>query len=161
MSSGVNRAILIGNLGADPELKTTATGKQVAEFRLATTRKWSDAQGQLQQATEWHRVKVWGRMADLVGKFLSKGRQVYVEGRIETRKWVDKEGHDRYTTEIVAHQVIFLGGGRQATGLRATGAHDEPEETLASEPASDRWPPRADQGETAWPPARRTEGEIW
>lgn len=118
MSSGVNRVILIGHLGADPEKKSTATGRQVAEFRMATSRRWTDANGEVKESTDWHRVKVWGRMADPVCRFLAKGRQVYVEGRIETRKWVDKEGHDRYITEIVAQQVVFLGGGRQEGGQR-------------------------------------------
>lgn len=119
MSSGVNHVILVGHLGADPELKTTASGKQVAEFRMATSRRWNDAHGQSQESTEWHRVKVWGRMAESVGRFLHKGRQVYVEGRIESHKWVDKEGHDRRAYDIVARQVVFLGGGR--AGQRAFG----------------------------------------
>lgn len=153
MSSGVNQVILVGHLGSDPELKSTPTGRQVAEFRMATSRKWNDAQGQLKEATEWHRVKVWGRMAESVARFLHKGRQVFVEGRIETRKWVDKEGHDRFIHEIIARQVVFLGGGRQNGAARPEPGADEEDRVMArmtvSEPAG------------AWRPDRRLEEERW
>jgi single-strand DNA-binding protein len=111
----VNRAILIGNLGQDPDLKHLDTGQTLARLSIATTERWRDAKsGELQERTEWHRVIVWGRTAELVGEHLSKGRQVYVEGRLQTRKWQDKDGHDRYSTEIVAQQVTFLGGTKIA-----------------------------------------------
>lgn len=109
MSSGVNNAILIGHLGADPELRATATGQAVAEMRLATSRKWSDKAGELQEDTQWHRVVVWDKLATTCHRYLQKGSQVYVDGRIQNRKWTDKEGRDRYTSEVVARNVIFLG----------------------------------------------------
>jgi len=108
--SGVNKVILIGNLGANPELRYTAGQQAVANLRIATTEKWTDKSGQKQEATEWHRVVVWGKKAEVCSKYLSKGRQVYVEGRLRTRSWEDKEGNKRYTTEVVANDVQFLGG---------------------------------------------------
>lgn len=109
--ASVNKVILLGNLGADPEIRYTASGQAVANFRMATTDSWSDkSSGQRQERTEWHRVVVWGRLAELCSEYLRKGRQCYVEGRIQTREWQDKEGQKRYTTEIVANQVLFLGG---------------------------------------------------
>jgi len=126
MSNGVNRVILVGHLGADPELRTTQSGRQVAEFSLATTRRWSDAEGGLKEETEWHRVKVWGRMAAVCQQYLSKGRQVYVEGRVQSRKYVDREGIERKVWDVVAQQVIFLGGPRQAMGLASRDAPEEP-----------------------------------
>lgn len=107
--SSLNRAMLIGNLGADPELKYTQAGKAVCDLRVATTDRWNDKNGQKQERTEWHRIVVWDKLAENCSKFLTKGRQVFVEGRIQTRKWQDKEGKDRYTTEIQAQTVTFLG----------------------------------------------------
>ena len=107
----VNKVILIGNLGADPEVRSTQGGQSVASLRLATTEKFKDRDGNLQERTEWHRITVWGRDADNVGKYCKKGKQLYIEGRIQTRKWQDKEGKDQYTTEVVADSVRFLGGG--------------------------------------------------
>ncbi len=109
MSNGVNNAMLIGHLGADPELRATSTGQAVADLRMATSRKWKDREGILQQDTVWHRVVVWDKLATNCHRYLQKGSQVYVDGRINNRKWVDKEGHDRYTSEIIARNVIFLG----------------------------------------------------
>lgn len=111
MSSGINKAILIGNLGADPELKHTAGGGSVCNFSIATNESWTDKAGKKQERTEWHRIVVWGRSADACAKYLGKGRPVYVEGRIQTRKWDDKNGVTRYITEIVAMHVQFLGSG--------------------------------------------------
>src|SRR5246127_4818242 len=109
--SGVNKVLIIGRLGADPALKTVSSGQQVARLSVATSENWTDRDGQKQERTEWHRVVVWGKLADLCGKYLSKGRQVYVEGRIQMRQWEDQQGQKRYTTEIVAGTVQFLGGG--------------------------------------------------
>ncbi len=103
--------MIIGNLGADVELKYTAGNQPVATFRLATSESWTDKEGQKQERTEWHRVVVFGRVAELCGKYLSKGRQVYVEGRLQTRQWQDKDGNTRYTTEINAKDVLFLNNG--------------------------------------------------
>lgn len=107
----VNKVILIGNLGADPEVRSTQGGQSVASLRLATTEKFKDRDGNLQERTEWHRITVWGRDAENVGKYCKKGKQLFIEGRIQTRKWQDKEGKDQYSTEIVADTVRFLGGG--------------------------------------------------
>ncbi|OGF14653.1 MAG: single-stranded DNA-binding protein [Candidatus Eisenbacteria bacterium RBG_16_71_46] len=108
--SGVNKVILVGNLGANPELRHTQGGQTVANLRLATTERWTDRSGQKQEATEWHRVVVWGKQAEIVGQYLTKGRQVYIEGRIRTRSWQDQQGQKRFTTEIVAQNVQMLGG---------------------------------------------------
>jgi single-strand DNA-binding protein len=108
--SGVNKVILIGNLGAPPELRYTPGGQGVANFRIATNEKWTDKSGQSQERTEWHRIVVWGKLAELCNQYLTKGRQVFVEGRLQTREWMDKENHKNYTTEVVAQQVTFLGG---------------------------------------------------
>ncbi len=106
----VNKVILIGNLGQDPELRSTSGGQPVATLRVATTDKYKDRDGNLQERTEWHTVVVWGRQAETVNQYCKKGKQLYIEGRLQTRKWQDKEGKDRYSTEIVADQVRFLGG---------------------------------------------------
>ena len=107
--AGVNKAIIIGNLGSDPELKYTPSGQAVANFSVATTESYNDAQGQRQDRTEWHRIVVWGKQAETCGRYLSKGRQVFIEGKIQTRQWDDRDGNKRYTTEIVARDVRFLG----------------------------------------------------
>jgi single-strand DNA-binding protein len=108
--SGVNKVILVGNLGANPEMRFTQGGTPVANLRIATTERWTDKSGQRQENTEWHRVVLWGKQAELAGQYLTKGRQVYVEGRIRTRQWQDKQGQTRYTTEIVGQTLQFLGG---------------------------------------------------
>jgi single-strand DNA-binding protein len=108
--ASVNKVIILGNLGRDPELRHTASSKAVATLRVATNEVWNDASGERQERTEWHTVVVWGRQAENCAQYLTKGRSVYVEGRLQTRKWQDKEGHDRYSTEIVADRVQFVGG---------------------------------------------------
>lgn len=107
----VNKVILVGNLGKDPQTRSTPNGQEVATLTVATSEKYKDKAGELQERTEWHTVVVWGRQAESCGKYLTKGRQVYVEGRLATRKWTDKEGAERYSTEVVAETVKFLGGG--------------------------------------------------
>lgn len=109
--AGINKAIIIGNLGADPELRYTQSGQAVGNFRIATNEKWKDKDGDMQERTEWHRIVVWGKTAENCEKYLAKGRQVYVEGRLQTNEWEDKDGNKRYTTEIVAQTVQFLSGG--------------------------------------------------
>ncbi len=117
--SSVNKVILIGNLGADPEARYTANGRAVTNFRMATTERFNDRDGNLQERTEWHRVVVWGKQAESCKSFLSKGKQVYVEGKLQTREWAGQDGNKRYTTEIVADQVVFLSGpSRQGDGGR-------------------------------------------
>ena len=117
----VNKVILVGNLGQDPELRTTGGGQAVGSLRSATTEKFKDREGTLQERTEWHSVVVWGRDAENVHKYCKKGRQLYIEGRLQTRKWQDKEGKDRYTTEVVADVVRFLGGGQGGGGEEGGG----------------------------------------
>lgn len=110
MSGSVNKVILVGNLGADPELRTTSTGSDVANIRIATSRAYTSKAGERVEATEWHSVVLWGKLAELAGRYLSKGRKVYIEGRLQTRDWVDETtGATRYRTEIVAHEMTFLG----------------------------------------------------
>ena len=109
MARGVNKVILVGNLGADPELRYTPNGTAVAQFSVATARNWKDNTGQRQEKTEWHRIVVWGKQAEFCGEYLSKGRQIYLEGRIEYRTWNDKEGNKRYSTEIIAQEIQFVG----------------------------------------------------
>ncbi|MCU0609998.1 MAG: single-stranded DNA-binding protein [Chitinispirillaceae bacterium] len=108
--AGINKAILIGNLGKDPEMRSTAGGQQVTTFSLATTERYSDKSGQRQEKTEWHSVVAWGKLAELANQYLKKGRSCYVEGKIQTRSWDDKDGNKKYKTEIVASQIQFLGG---------------------------------------------------
>ncbi len=112
--AGINKVILVGNLGSNPEVKTIGSGQQVAQFNIATSESWMDKNGQRQERTEWHRVVFWGKQAELCGKYLSKGRQVYIEGKLQTRQWEDAQGQKRYTTEIIGNTVQFLGGGDRA-----------------------------------------------
>ena len=114
--ASVNKAILIGNLGKDPEVRYMPSGEAIANITLATTDTWKDKSGEKQERTEWHRVSFFGRQAEVVGEYLKKGSQIYVEGRIQTRKWQDKEGQDRYTTEIVADRMQMLGGKSSGGG---------------------------------------------
>lgn len=108
MSASVNRATLVGRLGADPELRTTTGGSQVCDFRIATDESWLDKQGNRQEKTEWHRIVCWGKLAGVCGEYLRKGSLVYLEGKIETRSWDDKDGNKRWSTEIKANTVQFL-----------------------------------------------------
>ncbi len=111
MARGINKVILIGNLGADPEMKYTAGGTAICKFRLATTEVFKDRDGNQQERTEWHRVVAWAKLAEICGQYLSKGKQVYVEGSLRTSSWDDQDGNKRYTTEINARDVQFLSGG--------------------------------------------------
>jgi len=119
----INKAILIGNLGADPEIRYTQDGTPVATFSIATTERWKDKDGQMQEQTEWHRIVAWRRLAEICGEYLNKGSRVYIEGKLQTRKWQDQNGNDRYTTEIVAREMKMLtprgesGGGYGGGGM--------------------------------------------
>jgi len=125
MARGVNKVILIGNLGADPEVRYTTSGGAVANLRLATTDQWRDKQtGENREQTEWHRVVMFGRLGEIAGEYLKKGSKVYVEGSIRTRKWTDKEGQDRYTTEIVANEMQMLDGRGDSGGGGGFGGGD-------------------------------------
>ncbi len=108
--SGVNRVILIGRLGRDPELKFTPAGKAVTNFTMATSENWKDDSGEKQERTEWHRIVIWGKLAEVAAKYLTKGAQVYIEGKLQTREWTDKDGQKKYTTEIIANNMTMLDG---------------------------------------------------
>ncbi|MBT8449611.1 MAG: single-stranded DNA-binding protein [Gammaproteobacteria bacterium] len=111
MSKGINKVIVVGNLGKDPEMKYTASGAAIANITVATSESWNDKQtGEKVEKTEWHRVVAFQRLAEIMGEYLTKGSQVYIEGKLQTRKWQDKDGNDRYTTEIVAKDMQMLGG---------------------------------------------------
>ncbi|TNF34628.1 MAG: single-stranded DNA-binding protein, partial [Deltaproteobacteria bacterium] len=113
MAGSVNKAIIIGNLGADPEVRSTPSGQTVATLSIATSESFNTKDGQRQERTEWHRVVLWGRLAELAQRFLQKGRKVYIEGRIQTRSWDDQQtGQKRYSTEIVAREMTFLDSGQ-------------------------------------------------
>jgi single-strand DNA-binding protein len=109
MAGSVNKVILIGRLGKDPEVKYTQGGKSVAHFSIATDETWKDQNGERQQKTEWHNIVAWEKLAEICGQYLNKGKQVYIEGRLQTRSWEDKEGNKRYTTEIRADTMVMLG----------------------------------------------------
>lgn len=140
MARGVNKVILIGNLGKDPEVRYSPNGQAVANVTIATSESWKDKNtGDKQERTEWHRVVFFGRLAEIAGEYLKKGAQIYVEGRLQTRKWQDKDGKDRYTTEIVAAEMQML-GSRSGAGMPS-----EPPQEMASEPAA----PRGGSGKAA------------
>ena len=141
--SGVNKVILVGNLGKDPEVRYTPSGQAVANFTIATNENWTDKQGQKQERTEWHRIVVWGKAAELCGEYLSKGRQVYVEGRLQTREWTNKEGAKQYTTEVVANPVggvVFLSGGDRGGARGSKGGGAPAEDYGAPPPGLDEAP---------------------
>jgi single-strand DNA-binding protein len=135
--SGVNKVIILGRLGADPETKNISSGSTVTSFSLATSEAWKDKDGNKQERTEWHRVVVWGKLAEICGKYLAKGRQAFVEGRLQTRSWEDQQGVKKYTTEIVANNVQFVGGNANVsdnTGFDRSSNDDSPFSDFAPEP---------------------------
>ncbi len=134
--SGVNKVILVGRLGNDPEIKTIPNGQTVARLSLATSESWTGKDGQKQERTEWHRIVVWGRQAENCGKHLSKGRQVYIEGRLQTRSWEDPQGQKKYSTEIVASTVQFLGAGGAEKGSSSS-SQDQGFNDFGPEPSFD------------------------
>jgi single-strand DNA-binding protein len=117
----VNKVILVGNLGRDAELRYTPGGAAVATLNMATTEVWNDKGGQRQEKTEWHRVVLWGKTAESLNEYLTKGKQIYVEGRLQTRQWDDKDGNKRYTTEIRGDRIVLLGGGSGGRGAGGGG----------------------------------------
>ena len=132
---GVNRVTLLGNLGADPEIKKTASGQSITLFSLATSNAWTNREGQRQEHTEWHRIVVWGKLAETCAEYLSKGKKAYIEGRLQTRSWEDDKGQKKYTTEVVAFQVLFLNGSpEKRTSSEASSYTNEP--AFGSESAS-------------------------
>ncbi|WP_462137593.1 single-stranded DNA-binding protein [Candidatus Mycalebacterium sp.] len=134
---GVNKATIIGNVGSDPEMKYTGSGQAVANFSVATNESWTTKEGEKQERTEWHKIVAWGRLAEICGQYLSKGKPVYIEGSIQTRKWEDKEGNTRYTTEIRARDMQFLDSkgdsAASAGGESASGEQLQPESSAPLE----------------------------
>ena len=143
MARGINKVILVGNLGADPDTRYMPSGKAVTYIRVATSESWKDrTTGDMQERTEWHSVVMYDKLGEIAAEYLRKGSQVYIEGKIRTRKWQDKEGKDRYTTEVIADQMQML-GGRGGGG----GASSEPRSPRQTPPAAeDRTPGPADEG---------------
>ena len=119
--ASVNKVILVGNLGRDPELRYTTNGTPVANFTMATTDRWTDPSGEKKERTEWHRIVVWGKQGEIVGEYLRKGKQVYIEGSLQTREWTDREGAKRYTTEVRAQRVQMLGRRDDREAVPAAG----------------------------------------
>lgn len=141
--ASINQVILIGNLGADPELRTMPNGEAVANIRLATTESWKDkATGEKKDLTEWHRVVFYRKLAEIVGQYLKKGSAVYVEGRIRTRKWQDKDGQERYTTEIEANEMQML-GGRQSAAPEDNSEYEGGYEASQARPSAQPFTPRS------------------
>ncbi len=131
--ASLNKVMLIGNLGKDPEVRFTASGQAVASFSLATSEKFKGKTGEWEERTEWHSITLWGKLAEIAGEYLSKGKTVYIEGRLQTRKWQDKSGNDRYTTEIVGDKMQMLsakgersGGDAPSTPKTTGSSHEEP-----------------------------------
>ena len=118
MAGSVNKVILVGNLGKDAEVRVTPGGQSVASFSIATTENWTSKEGEKKEQTEWHRIVLWGKSAESLNEYLTKGKQIYVEGRLQTRQWDDKDGNKRYTTEIRGDRIVLLGGGGGGGGAR-------------------------------------------
>ncbi|MYJ96114.1 MAG: single-stranded DNA-binding protein [Proteobacteria bacterium] len=139
MARGINKVILVGNLGADPETRYMPSGGAVTNISLATTRSWRDREsGEQQERTEWHRVVFFSRLAEIAGEYLRKGRQVYIEGELRTRKWQDRDGNDRYTTEIVANEMQMLGGRSDMDAPGRMPARGVAEQPASAAPSSTR-----------------------
>jgi len=124
--ASLNKVLLIGNLGKDPEVRYTASGTAVASFSLATSEKFKNKDGEWEERTEWHNVTLWGRLAEIAGEYLGKGKTVYIEGRLQTRKWQDKDGKDRYTTEIVGEKMQMLSRKDGSNQEEAGQSHEGP-----------------------------------
>lgn len=126
MARGINKVIIVGNLGADPETRYTGSGTAITSLRIATSEQWTDKQsGEKQERTEWHRVKLFGKLAEIAGEYLKKGRQVYIEGSLRTDKYTDKDGVERYSTDIIANEMQMLGGGGEGGGSGGGGFQRE------------------------------------
>ena len=141
---GVNKVILVGNLGVDPEVRKTASQQTVTQFSLATSESWVSKDGERHEKTEWHRIVVWGKLAETCAKHLAKGRQVFIEGRLQTRSWENEQGQKKFTTEIVAGQVLFLGRAPQMlskeNGLTETTTHAKKEPDFPTTTAEESMP---------------------
>lgn len=140
--ASVNKAIILGNLGKDPEVKYMPSGDAICNFSIATTESWKDKNGEKQEKTEWHRISMFGKLAEIAGEYLKKGSAVYVEGRIQTRKWANKDGQDQYTTEIVADKLQMLGS--KGDGQRSGGSSQERDSNPAGRPGGTAKPASSD-----------------
>ncbi len=144
--ASVNKVILVGNIGKDPEIRYMPSGDAMVNLTLATTDNWKDKNGEKQERTEWHRVAIFGKLAEIAGQYLKKGSQVYFEGSLKTRKWINKEGHDQYTTEIIADKMQMLGGrsGGGSASMDDSGGYPESRPAQrASAPASNNAPAKS------------------
>lgn len=142
MARGINKVILVGNLGNDPDVRNTTSGNCVTTISVATTEKWKDKQGQAQERTEWHRVKFFGSLAEIAGEYLKKGRQVYIEGSLRTDKYTGKDGVERYSTDVIANVMQMLGGNpdgsaRNSGSRGGNGERPEPRTPVSNDAASD------------------------
>jgi len=146
----LNKVLLLGNLGRDPEVRYTASGKAVATFTVATSSRWKDQDGNDQERTEWHRVVAWGRLGEVCGDYLSKGKQVFIEGRIQTREWEDQDGNKRTTVEIIANDLIMLGGGGASEDRR--GDESQRKQGQAAHGRGSAAPPRRSDDRFREPP---------
>jgi len=147
MARGVNKAIIIGTLGRDPEIKYTASGSAVVNINVATNESWKDKNtGEMNERTEWHRIVMFGKLAEIAAQYLKKGSQAYFEGRLQTRKWQDQNGQDRYTTEIVANEMQMLGGRPDASGGTTSFQSRQQSQKPADQPASQFDSQPADDG---------------
>ena len=123
--ASLNKVMLIGNLGKDPEVRYTTSGQAVASFPIATTERFKSKAGEPEERTEWHRITLWGKLAEIAGEYLAKGRTIYVEGKLQTRKWQDRDGNDKYTTEVVGERMLML-GKKENAGRSEAESQDEP-----------------------------------
>ncbi|WP_395339824.1 single-stranded DNA-binding protein [Ningiella sp. W23] len=149
-SRGVNKVILVGNLGNDPEVRYMPNGNAVANLSIATSESWKDQQGQQQERTEWHRITMYRRLAEIAGEYLKKGSQIYIEGKLQTRKWQDQQGNDKYTTEVIADQMQMLGGGRSDGAQGGQGGYQQRPQQNQNNP---------NQGYQQPPPANNQGGQ--
>lgn len=161
--SSVNKIILMGRLGADPEIRQTQGGQTVCNLRLATSENWKDKAGNRQERTEWHNVTVWGKQGESCGQYLKKGRQVYIEGRIQSREYTDREGHNRKAWDVVANQVVFLSGQSEQGQQRQAQNQRGPHRQHQGRPSGDGWDRHEGQGRhrtEPGPPISNTQNPI-
>lgn len=151
----LNRVMLLGNVGRDPEVRYTASGRAVATFTLATSQRWRDQEGNDQERTEWHRIVAWGRLGEICGEYLGKGKQAFIEGRIQSREWEDQDGNKRTTVEIVASDLILLGGSGGGQGFKPDESSRKPASAPAKPAAAAK--PRNDDRGGYYPPPPEDE----
>ena len=159
MARGINKVILVGNLGADPETRYTAAGAAMTTMSVATSESWRDKQsGDMQERTEWHRVKFFGRLAEIAGEYLRKGRQVYIEGSLRTDRWQDQSGQDRYTTEVIANEMQMLGGRGDEMGGQAASRREGFRENRTAQQQPQQQPQQQSQGGQQSESGQRAQG---